>query len=141
MTGPLDPSSAGERHGPVRGGFLTHVLPALLWALAIFIGGGSGMPQPDVTFVDLPFGFDKVQHVLAFCGLQVLCFRALRYELPERGRRGLLWLAALIALVAGVALELYQLGLPDRSADVADATADGIGAAFGALLLDKLPWL
>jgi VanZ family protein len=141
MAGTLDPSTPGDQRGPVRGGFLTHVLPALLWTLAIFIGGGSGMPQPEVSFFELPFGFDKVQHVLAFGALQALCFRALRYELPERRRRGLLWLAAFMALLAGIGLELYQLGLPDRSADVADAAADGVGAALGALLLDKLPWL
>ena len=128
-------SDDSARKGGVRKGFASHVLPALLWAVAIFIGGGPGVKQP---FNGI--GIDKVEHALAFLGLQVLCFRALRYELPERGRRELLWFAALASLLFGVALELYQLGLPDRSAEVADAVADGVGAAIGALVLGRLGW-
>jgi VanZ family protein len=122
----------------LRGGFAAHVLPALLWAVAIFVGGSSGMPQVDGPHT---VGFDKVEHALAFFGLQLLCFRALRYEFPERAREQLLWLGALVAVAIGVGLELYQLGLPDRSAEVADALADGVGAALGALLLWRTGWL
>jgi VanZ family protein len=129
------PSDRAPTRPPVRAGFVLNVLPALLWAAAIFVGGGSGMPQPHLA-TGIPF--DKVQHFLAFGGLQVLCFRALRYERPESRRRTLLWVAALLSLLFGIALELYQLGLPDRSAEVADALADGVGAAFGALLLGRL---
>jgi VanZ family protein len=130
-------SQPPAEHGRVRGGFVAHVLPALLWAVAIFVGGSSGMPQVDGPHT---VGFDKVEHALAFFGLQILCFRALRYEFPERPRRQLLWLGALAALAIGVALELYQLGLPDRSAEVADALADGVGAGLGALLLWRVGW-
>jgi VanZ family protein len=122
----------------VRGGFARNVLPALLWALAIFIGGGPGVPQQNIEGLAIPI--DKVDHLVAFCGLQVLCFRALRYELPGRTRRALLWLAALVSVLFGILLEIYQLGLPDRSAEVADAVADAIGAVLGATLLGFLPW-
>ena len=118
-------------------GFVTHVLPALAWAVAIFVGGSSGMPQvkgPETI------GFDKVEHAFAFFGLQILCFRALRYELPDRGRGRVAWLAALASVGIGIALELYQLGLPDRSAEVADALADTVGAVLGALLLRRVSW-
>jgi len=124
--------------GVVRGGFVRNVLPALAWAVAIFIGGGSGMPQPNIE--SLWLSFDKVEHALAFGGLQVLGFRALRYELPESARTALLWLAALLSVLAGIALELYQLGLPDRSADVKDALADAVGAVIGATVLGFLRW-
>jgi VanZ family protein len=131
------PSPPPSEPGNVRGGFIVHVLPALLWTLAIFIGGSVGASAPE-----LPIGvpFDKVQHLLAFFGLQFLCFRALRYQLPERSRGALLWIAALVSLLVGIALELWQLGLPNRSAEVADAVADGIGAAAAALLFGRLPW-
>jgi VanZ family protein len=116
----------------LRGGFWLNVLPALLWTLAIFVGGSIGVSQPDVR---LGITFDKIEHVLAFFALQVFCYRALLYSVPERGRTALLWLGALSALLVGIALEVFQFGLPDRSAELADAVADGIGAALAALLL------
>jgi len=124
--------------GLVRGGFVRNVLPALLWAIAIFIGGGPGVPQPSVEGLWIPI--DKLDHAVAFCGLQVLGFRALRYELPDRTRTRLVWFAALISVLFGIALELYQLGLPDRSAEVADAVADAVGAVLGAIVLSLLRW-
>lgn len=124
--------------GVIRGGFARNVLPALLWAGAIFVGGGPGVPQPTVDGLFIPI--DKLDHTVAFCGLQVLGFRALRYEMPGRTRRSLLWLAALVSVLFGIALELYQLGLPDRSAEVADAVADAVGAVIGATVLGFVRW-
>ena len=130
-------SSAPETAGPLatralRGGFLSNVVPALLWVTAIFVGGSSGVPQPQV---DIGLPLDKVNHVVAFLGLQLLSYRAFRYAAPQRAKAPLRWLAALTAVLAGVALELYQLGLPDRSAELADVLADSVGAAVGALVL------
>jgi len=119
----------------LKGGFTRNVLPALLWAIAIFIGGSSGVPQPHID-VGLPT--DKVNHVTAFLGLQLLSYRALRYALPQRRRAPLRWLAVLAAVLVGIALELYQLGLPDRSADVEDVMADTVGALVGAVALTVL---
>lgn len=123
--------------GRVGAGFFVNVLPALLWTLAIFVGGSIGTSQPNPP---IGIGFDKVQHMLAFFALQVLSFRALRYGLPERPRTRLLWLGALTSLLVGIALELFQLGLPNRSAEVADAVADAIGASTAALLFGWLRW-
>jgi len=128
-TGQPEPESAGAQG--IRGGFLVNVAPALVWAIAIFIGGGPGVRQPSIDLIPI----DKFEHALAFCGLQVLGFRALRYELPNRSRPALLWSAALISVLFGIALEVYQLALPDRSAEVADAVADAIGAVLGATVL------
>ena len=132
---PASPSSTPSRPPPqplLRGGFGRNVVPALLWAIAIFIGGSSGVPQPHID-VGLPT--DKVNHVTAFLGLQLLSYRALRYGLPNRRRLPLRWLAVLVAVLVGIALELYQLGLPDRSADVEDVMADAVGAIVGAVAL------
>jgi VanZ family protein len=117
---------------PLRGGFAQNVVPALVWALAIFVGGSSGVPQPEL---DIGLPSDKLNHLVAFCGLELLTYRALRYALPARRRAPLRWIAVLVATMVGVLLELYQLGLPDRSADAADAVADCTGAVLGALAL------
>lgn len=114
---------------------MRNVVPALAWAIAIFIGGSSGVPQPEI---DIGLESDKLNHLAAFGGLQLLTYRALRYALPLSTRAPLRWIAVVAATLVGVLLELYQLGLPDRSADVADAIADAIGATVGALVLTLL---
>jgi len=130
------PAASGSTPPPaLRGGFVGNVAPALLWAGAIFVGGSSGVPQPRL---ELGLPFDKVNHVVAFLGLQLLSYRALRWGVSGGGRRALRWLAALTAVLVGIALELYQLGLPDRSAEVADVVADAVGAVLGALALGLL---
>jgi len=121
------------RPGP-RGGFARNVLPALLWIIAIFVGGG-GQPVQLPGEIGLPVPVDKSEHLLAFLVLSVLGFRALRYELSGMKRWQLALLAAASATAIGVLLEIYQLALPDRSAEVADAVADAIGASFGALVV------
>jgi VanZ family protein len=130
-------SAAPSAPPPLKGGFARNVLPALLWAIAIFIGGSSGVPQPKID-VGLPFGTDKVNHIVAFLGLELLSYRAFRYALPTRARAPLRWWAVLAAVFVGIALELYQLGLPDRSADIEDVAADAVGAILGALALTLL---
>jgi VanZ family protein len=117
---------------PPSGGFTWNVLPAFLWTLGIFIGASGGPPHP---FVDMPFGFDKFEHAGAFLGLQFLSYRALRYGLPDFGRVALRWLGAAASVFAGIALEVYQAGLPDRSAEIQDVIADAVGAVIGALVL------
>jgi VanZ family protein len=109
-----------------------NVLPALAWTLAIFIGGSRGVSNPHVS---LPFGSDKLLHLGAFFGLQVLSYRALRYGLPDLGTRTLSWWGSAASLFGGVALEILQSGLPDRSADYQDVIADALGALLGVLAL------
>jgi VanZ family protein len=117
---------------PPAGGFLLNVLPALVWTLAIFIGGSGGVSNPHVN---MPFGFDKWLHLGAFFGLQVLSYRAFRYVLPHLPVRTLSWWGSAASLFAGVALEILQSGLPDRSADYQDVVADALGALLGVLTL------
>jgi VanZ family protein len=120
---------------PPAGGFLLNVLPALVWTLAIFVGGSGGVSNPHVS---MPFGFDKVLHLVAFFGLQVLSYRAFRYALPHVPGRTLSWWGSATSLLAGIALEVLQSGLPDRSADVQDVVADALGALLGVLALRLL---
>lgn len=126
-----DDATSDLRPAGVRG-FALHVLPALAWAFLVFVGGGAQLSPPPVD-VGLPF--DKVQHLVGFAVMQVLAFRALAYLLPERSRLRVNVLAAVGAILLGVLLELYQLGLPYRSAELADVVADAVGALLGAALI------
>jgi VanZ family protein len=114
--------------------FALHVLPALVWAVLVVVGGGSHAPEPDI---DIGFPIDKLEHAVAFLVMQLLAFRALRHEFPERSPARLALAAALAAILVGIGLELYQLGLPHRSAEFADVVADSVGAGIGALLVGR----
>jgi len=112
--------------------FLWYVLPALGWLALIFIGGGADFGPPEVN-TGLPW--DKLQHAVAFGVLGYLCFRALRQVAPGSRQTKLIALSALFSMGAGLLLELYQLGLPHRSAEVADLVADVVGAGAAAAWL------
>lgn len=117
-----------------RGGFARNVLPALLWTVALFFGGG-GPPPPEGPGELIGVPSDKLLHALAFLVLALLTARAVRYELPGRARLSRAGLAVGLSVATGVLLEVYQLALPDRSAEVADAVADTIGAVLGGVVL------
>ena len=78
------------------------------------------------------------EHAVAFAILQVLALRALRYELPGVLPRGMPWLAAGASTVVGAALELYQLTVPNRSAEVMDLVWDAVGASIAATITSRL---
>lgn len=133
------PSDAGARRPPAvpasgPGGFARHVLPAMLWTVALFFGGG-GPPPPDGPGELIGISSDKLLHAVAFLVLALLTARAVRYELPDRPRSWRIGLAVALSVATGVLLEVYQLALPDRSAEVADAVADSIGAVLGGVVL------
>jgi VanZ family protein len=111
------------------------VLPALVWTLIVFIAGGVPNPGPPV---ELEFPIDKIQHAVAFAILQVLALRALRFELPRALPRGMPWIAAFVSTVVGGALELYQLTVPNRAAELADLVANAIGALLATLVTLRL---
>jgi VanZ family protein len=112
--------------------FVLSVLPALGWLALIFIGGGLDFGPPEVE-TGLPF--DKLQHAVAFAVLGFLFFRALRHVAPGIGQTRLIALSTMLSIGAGLLLELYQLGLPHRSAELGDLIADTIGACAAAAWL------
>ena len=78
-----------------------------------------------------PFGLvgaDKWSHALAYAALTA----ALAYASIEGGR-GRLVLPVLAAIAFGIAIELLQWPIPYRTASVADALADAVGAGLLAL--------
>ena len=112
--------------------FVVDVLPALLYMGAIFYGGSIPLRTPPID-VGLPV--DKVLHLLAFGGLQLLLVRALRqgpWRLSWSNRN---WIAVAGASALGLLLEVYQSTLPYRSAELWDWIADTLGALLAAALL------
>ncbi len=117
--------SEAERE-PRRGGFFLNVVPAVLYVMAVFYGGsikGSALPMADFRWGD------KAMHALAFAGMQIAMLRAVRFAAPELSPVRQRLAALAVVVTVGGLLELYQLGLPHRSAELADWIADIIGAA------------
>jgi VanZ family protein len=121
--------------GARNGSFARDVLPSLLWTLLIFLLGGTPNPGPPIP---LPYHLDKIQHLVAFAALQVLLLRALRYEFPLAFPRGMHWIAALVATAVGAALEVFQLTVPNRSAELNDFLANVVGASIAALVTARI---
>ncbi len=92
-----------------------------LIGLVVFMSLWPSPPQTTVKFSD------KIGHLLAYFTL--MAWFGQIYRTP---RARLLWLVGLCAV--GLALELIQGTMPTRSADVADALANAVGAFAGWLL-------
>jgi VanZ family protein len=110
---------------PTRVRYALAVLVAgvVLVASVIEAGGGADTLGPFGLV-----GADKWSHALAYAGLTA----ALAYASIEGGR-GRLALPVLAAIAFGIAIELIQWPIPYRTASVADALADAVGACLLAL--------
>ena len=115
-----------------RPSFWAQVAPAALYVALLFVGGS--IPTPE-----LPQGAvmpsDKLMHLLAFGGMQILMFRAVRWSRLCAAPTAQNLLAAALSCAAGALLEFWQAALPHRSAEFADWLADSLGVLLGALLL------
>jgi VanZ family protein len=114
---------------------------ALGWWLLMFLG--THLPMPPKTHVSVN---DKLQHAGAYAGLAFLLIGVAR---AFRWRNLTLYLGVIAAgALYGVADELTQLLVPNRSAELLDWIADVTGLALGALafavadfvLLSAKPW-
>lgn len=114
--------------------FLRFQLPALLWAILIFIA--SSIPQHSIPQFAL-FSQDKLLHLLVYFIFTGLLYIALLHQtrFPALARHPALW-AALIASVYGATDEFHQ-SFVGRSADILDLVAD----IAGALVLVGVVWL
>ncbi|MEZ4223806.1 MAG: VanZ family protein [Polyangiaceae bacterium] len=120
---------------PRRGGFFLNVVPALLYVVAVFYGGG--MRGSVVPTQEIRFG-DKILHAIAFGAMVLVLRRAYAWLSPTWSAGRVLWLSALTSALVGGLLELYQMALPHRSAEWLDFIADALGAA---LVAAALHWL
>jgi|SRR5579859_964132 len=82
--------------------------------------------------------YDKVLHALVYAVLGGLVFLALSFH-SSISKRRLIMLAAVVALGYGLSDEFHQLFVRNRSADLHDAMADGIGGLIGATLAALVP--
>jgi len=88
----------------------------VVWILSLL--PGRYLPKVGVS--------DKIEHVVAYFVLAILG------SLAFRGRRNLFLLVVLLCAMGGT-IELLQAFSPGRTPEVADAIANGIGAAAGVL--------
>lgn len=108
-----------------RRGFVSDQLPAILWALLIFVASSI----PNVTLPDLKFApSDKIIHTLAYavlCGLIERAFaRQTKFPRLASWRLGV---AVLLTIIYGVTDEFHQSFVPNRDASVLDLVADSLG--------------
>jgi VanZ family protein len=107
-------------------------LPALVWAICIFIALAlPGDDVPSVHFWTFGIEFDKFMHGALFFGQALLLYPAL---LTSRRDSFLhthaLALSTALSIVYGGFMEFVQMAVPNRSADPLDFVADGAGAAI-----------
>lgn len=114
---------------------ILHVGPAVLYALAIFVGGSLSGGETYVTMTD------KQLHAVAFGVMVPLAARAVRFARPFMGLPMQLAVAAATSSVLGALLEIWQAILPHRDADVLDWVADTIGAVAAGTMLAGLALL
>ncbi|HYQ03635.1 MAG TPA: VanZ family protein [Polyangiaceae bacterium] len=106
-------------------GFVTHVLPSVAYASAIFYGGLIQIGAlPEVGFV----ATDKLLHALVFGGLGLLVSRAVHWLQPSATLARKLWLGCAGSSFLGLLLEVCQAFTTYRSADAWDWVADTVGA-------------
>lgn len=134
-----EPVRAIERH-PWWGTWVHGALP-LAFTWLIFVRG-SAPAEPDAIQVN-----DKLAHAVVFMVLALLCGPLAAHVWIRGGRPGTRSLFPFVAACAGysmfvgAALEVWQAGIPHRTADVWDWVADAVGALVAAFLLSSmLPW-
>jgi len=104
-------------------------LPVLLYMGAIFLLSSISLRLPAETNVPMP---DKLAHTLEFAGLGYLCARASLLSFADRPPLRAALVGVLVAAAWGIADELHQAFVPERTADVLDLLADTVGASLGA---------
>jgi hypothetical protein len=108
-----------------------HTGPVFAYVALIFVFGSMRLHGPEGP--QMPS--DKVMHLVAFGGMQLFMFRAVRWRWTQLGLSAQLLRAAALCAAAGALLEFYQAFLPHRSAELADWLADMLGVALASGLL------
>lgn len=101
----------------------------LFWAIFLVSTTGYVLHQALTPHPGGPsFGWDKLNHASAFAVLAFACLFALR----ERAHPVFWTIFLLLAL--GVGIELAQMYVPGRSAELEDVAADSVGIGIGLLV-------
>ena len=94
------------------------------YAAAIF--AYSSIPGDELPHIGIG---DKLAHALVFGGLAVLTCRAIELQNPTLSGRAVAGIAVLATFAYGCLDEGHQAFVSGRQAELADALADGVGAA------------
>jgi len=108
-----------------RHGFVYDQLPAILWALLIFVASSI----PDISLPNLQFmASDKAIHLIVYFVLCILLHRALsnQQRFPKLAKWSLAC-AVLFSILYGASDEIHQSFVPNRDASIYDLAADSIG--------------
>lgn len=114
---------------------LVNIVPALAYVLAVFVVGS--LPSDDLG-TPLFVGWDKVVHLVVFAGMFLIVLRALMHELPRVKVSSKLLVALAITSALGALLEVHQLAVPGRSAELLDWASDTLGALLAAFAVRRL---
>lgn len=94
-----------------------------------------GKNLPEVTFLDKIY-FDKWVHITLFGVLVHLSYTALKKIFPLSSK--FFFKAAMYAWLYGIAMEFVQkYWVPNRSFDITDIIADGVGCCLAYLIFQK----
>lgn len=109
------------------------MLPAIGWFIMVTVLltlPGSAIPKED--WLDRIW-FDKWVHIGLFAGMTFLwCWGYYRLNTGHKKLLAIFILVAILALLYGIAMEYVQLYfISNRSFDVGDILADGIGCLAG----------
>ena len=107
-------------------GFVYDQLPAILWALVIFVLSSL----PNARLPDLPIiPSDKAAHLLVYFVLCGFTYRALKNQnrIPALARWSMM-ICVLMTVLYGATDEFHQSFVPNRDASLLDLAADAVGA-------------
>lgn len=104
--------------------FIRYQLPAILYAIAIFVFSSIPTLSPPELGVSWD---DKIYHFLEYAVFGYLCARAFYYQRNRVLRDFALIIALVVGSLYAVSDELHQSYVPERYADVADLLADVLG--------------
>jgi len=116
--------------------FLRYWLPVYLYAGFIFALSSipESLPGPEET--GIPF-LDKGVHLIEYGIFGYLLARALKNSTLNVIKTNFRIVAVLFATLYGFTDEFHQSFISDRSASLGDIVFDGIGAAAGAMIIQR----
>lgn len=109
------------------------ILLSIAWICLLFIESS----QPPAEIMSEVHGLDKLAHFIAFGILTVFICGAWFYW-SERASLPLFSPPLLLATLAGVFEEGYQITVPERAGELADLVADVGGAMFVIMMLNRI---
>jgi len=111
-------------------------IPTVLFMLVILALSVKRVPAELYPF----WNIDKLYHVIFYALLGLLWARTLA-RTRKVERRTFIGPVLLITFVYGASMEVVQYFLPERSASVPDAMADGLGGFIGAVVYERFLWI